>query len=119
VCASSCQKDQELELSNLCPGAPVGNANLRHCASPARQQLHLQLGCLYQIRPKEDQERVLCSLSAEELTGKLDLRPFMQRHPFVVAADASMSRAYRLFRTMGLRHMFVGPPRPKVHPQTL
>ena len=33
---------------------------------------------------------------------------------YVVPADASMSRAYRLFRTMGLRHMFVGPPQQKV-----
>ena len=32
---------------------------------------------------------------------------------YVVPADASMSRAYRLFRTMGLRHMFVGPPQQK------
>ncbi len=44
----------------------------------------------------------------------LDLRPFMQRNPFVVHADASLSRAYRLFRTMGLRHLFVAPPAPKV-----
>ena len=44
----------------------------------------------------------------------VDLRPFMQRNPFVVHADASLSRAYRLFRTMGLRHLFVAPPQPKV-----
>ena len=43
----------------------------------------------------------------------MDLRPFMQRNPFVVQADASLSRAYRLFRTMGLRHLFVAPPQPK------
>jgi chloride channel 7 len=46
----------------------------------------------------------------------MDLRPFMQRNPFVVHADASLSRAYRLFRTMGLRHLFVAPPQPKVPP---
>ena len=67
-----------------------------------------------QVRPKEDAEAIFAVLSPSELAGRLDLRPFMQRHPFVVAADASMSRAYRLFRTMGLRHMFVGPSTPQV-----
>lgn len=67
-----------------------------------------------QVRPKEDAEAIFSVLSPSELAGRLDLRPFMQRHPFVVAADASMSRAYRLFRTMGLRHMFVGPSTPQV-----
>lgn len=67
-----------------------------------------------QVRPKEDAEAIYRVLTPAELAGRVDLRPFMQRHPFVVAADASMSRAYRLFRTMGLRHMFVGPPTPLV-----
>lgn len=44
----------------------------------------------------------------------IDLRPFMQRTPFLVHANASLSRTYRLFRTMGLHHVFVGPPKPMV-----
>lgn len=44
----------------------------------------------------------------------LDLRPFMQRTPFVLQGNASLARAYRLFRTMGLHHLYVGPPRPQV-----
>ena len=44
----------------------------------------------------------------------IDLRPFMQRTPFLVHANASLSRSYRLFRTMGLHHVFVGPPKPMV-----
>ncbi len=67
-----------------------------------------------QIRVKGDQDAIFAHLSQEEMEMWLDLRPFMQRHPFVVQADASLSRAYRLFRTMGLRHLFVGPPQPKV-----
>ena len=44
----------------------------------------------------------------------LDLRPFMQRTPFVLQGNASLARAYRLFRTMGLHHLYVGPPKPQV-----
>ena len=44
----------------------------------------------------------------------LDLRPFMQRTPFVLQGNASLARAYRLFRTMGLHHLYVGPPKPRV-----
>ena len=55
-------------------------------------------------------------LSAAEEDLLMDVRPFMQRNPFVVQADASLSRAYRLFRTMGLRHLFVAPPQPKAGP---
>lgn len=53
-------------------------------------------------------------LSSRELEREVDLTPFMQRHPFVVPADAQLSRAYRLFRTMGLRHMFVAPERQRI-----
>jgi hypothetical protein len=65
------------------------------------------------LRPKDDQEPIIRGLSAAQLEQMVDLRPFMQRNPFVVHADASLSRAYRLFRTMGLRHLFVAPPAPK------
>ena len=68
------------------------------------------------VRPKEDYERIVSGLSNAELESMIDLRPFMQRNPFVVQADANLSRTYRLFRTMGLRHLFVGPPQPKVTP---
>ena len=44
----------------------------------------------------------------------LDLRAFMQRTPFVLHGNASLARAYRLFRTMGLHHLYVGPPKPQV-----
>jgi chloride channel 7 len=54
------------------------------------------------------------TLTAEELAARLDIRPFMQRHPFIVHADARLSRAYRLFRTMGLRHMYITPSKPQV-----
>ena len=66
------------------------------------------------LRAKDDQEAILRSLGEEELDRLVDIRSFMQRNPFMVHADASLSRAYRLFRTMGLRHLFVCEPQPKV-----
>jgi CBS-domain-containing membrane protein len=47
------------------------------------------------------------SIPEELLQRRVDLRPFMQRHAFTVNEHVSLSRAYRLFRTMGLRHLFV------------
>ena len=44
----------------------------------------------------------------------MDLRPYMQRVPFLVHANASLSRAYRLFRTMGLHTLYVGQAKPLV-----
>ena len=37
----------------------------------------------------------------------MDLGPVMVRSPYVVYADCPLSRAYRLFVTMGLRHLVV------------
>ena len=70
------------------------------------------------VRCKSDQEQIIRGLSGRDLDMLVDLRPFMQRNPFIVHADASLSRAYRLFRTMGLRHMFVCQPQPKVNRHT-
>eukprot|EP00884_Botryococcus_braunii_P018780 jgi/Botrbrau1/5586/Bobra.97_2s0016.2 len=66
------------------------------------------------IRPKQDIDEILGELKDSEMDYWLDLRPFMQRTPFVLQGNASMARAYRLFRTMGLHHMFVGSPKPQV-----
>lgn len=75
------------------------------------------------IRVREDQEYIFDSVLSTDLAANssgnnsivmVDLRPFMQRSPFVINEQASLSRAYRLFRTMGLRHMFVGPTYPRV-----
>lgn len=75
--------------------------------------------CLLEQRPvKSRRDAALLSAAAAvrsrgDLDALVDLRPFMQRHPHVIAADASLSRAYRLFRTLGLRHLLVAPPRPQ------
>ena len=75
--------------------------------------------CLLEQRPvKSRRDAALLSAAAAvrsrgDFDSLVDLRPFMQRHPHVIAADASLSRAYRLFRTLGLRHLLVAPPRPQ------
>ena len=59
-------------------------------------------------------EQVAPTLSREDLELSIDLTHFMQRHPFIVNADARLSRAYRLFRTMGLRHMYITASKPQI-----
>ena len=59
-------------------------------------------------------EQVAPTLSRDDLELSIDLTHFMQRHPFIVHADARLSRAYRLFRTMGLRHMYITPSKPQI-----
>ena len=51
-------------------------------------------------------------LTDAEMNKMVDLSPFMQRHPHIIHADCNLARAYRFFRIMGLRHMFVTPARP-------
>jgi len=58
---------------------------------------------------------VAASLSSVEMDSAwIDVSRLMQRHPFITHADARVSRAYRIFRTMGLRHLYVTPDKPLV-----
>lgn len=57
--------------------------------------------------PVKDIQLLQDSLSDEELNKHIDLGHFMQRHPYTVPSTTPLSRAYTLFRTMGLRHMLV------------
>ena len=45
---------------------------------------------------------------------RIDLRPFLQPNPMLIAADAPLSRAYNVFRTLGLRHLYVTESQPVV-----
>lgn len=47
------------------------------------------------------------SVSETELDQWLDIRPYMNTTPFTVHARAPLMRAYRLYRSMGLRHLVV------------
>tara|TARA_B100000482_G_C12589491_1_gene291033 strand:+ start:266 stop:1150 length:885 start_codon:yes stop_codon:yes gene_type:complete len=59
-------------------------------------------------------DQIASTLTTREMELSIDLTNFMQRHPFIVHADARLSRAYRLFRTMGLRHMYITPSKPQI-----
>ena len=50
------------------------------------------------VSTQAGQERLFKSLTASELNLYLDLRPYMQRVPYIIPATASLSRTYRLFR---------------------
>lgn len=46
-------------------------------------------------------------LQPEEYDMFMDLRPYMSCNLFVVQQDASMMRVFRIFRSLGLRHLIV------------
>ena len=48
-----------------------------------------------------------CELSPEDRQGWLDLRPYINSGPYIIHENTSLQRTYRLFRTMGLRHLCV------------
>eukprot|EP01138_Halocafeteria_seosinensis_P008442 gb/GECG01008627.1/.p1 GENE.gb/GECG01008627.1/~~gb/GECG01008627.1/.p1 ORF type:complete len:955 (+),score=74.00 gb/GECG01008627.1/:1-2865(+) len=45
--------------------------------------------------------------SQEDLDSYIDLRPFMNSHPYVMHEESTLQRAYTLFRQIGLRHLTV------------
>ena len=48
-------------------------------------------------------------LSEADLDMFLDLGPYSNPSYYVVQEDAALSKAYTLFRTLGLRHLIVIP----------
>eukprot|EP01025_Chloroclados_australasicus_P037565 TRINITY_DN3838_c0_g1_i4.p1 TRINITY_DN3838_c0_g1~~TRINITY_DN3838_c0_g1_i4.p1 ORF type:complete len:949 (-),score=77.27 TRINITY_DN3838_c0_g1_i4:197-3043(-) len=82
------------------------------------EEIQSQLSKLEDVPMKThllEQDKILNSFSERELDlYHVDLRPYMRRYPYVIRDDAPVSRAYRLFRTMGLRQLFVCSV-PKVH----
>lgn len=97
--------------ANILPAATLADCGLMQERMTLLERLEQRP---LKVRAKDDQDAILRALAEEDLELLVDVRPFMQRNPFIVHADASLSRAYRLFRTMGLRHLFVCEPQPKV-----
>jgi len=49
--------------------------------------------------------QVVDLLTSDDRAAVIDLRPFMNRSPFTVQRETLAMHTYRLFRTMGLRHL--------------
>lgn len=62
------------------------------------------LECVYPSYPDIED---IHALSEEEKSSWLDLRPYLDTSPYTVNEFASHERAYRMFRTLGLRHLIV------------
>ncbi|GIL75405.1 hypothetical protein Vretifemale_5203 [Volvox reticuliferus] len=61
-------------------------------------------------RGREAEEALFVRLEPQDMATYLDLRHYMQRVPYIVPATASLARTYRLFRGLGLHHIFVTQP---------
>lgn len=102
-------------LQALTPFGKVGDGLI-----PTNQKERLEmLDALEQVplkvNVKTEEDEILNAFTEDELEKYyLDLRPFIQQHPFCIHENASLSRAYRLFRTLGLRHLFVIPEQPTI-----
>eukprot|EP00798_Chlamydomonas_sp_ICE-L_P018733 gene18733-25264_t len=59
---------------------------------------------------QEGQEALFSNLTASELDSYVNLEHLAQRVPVTLPVHASVSRAYQLFRTMGLHHILVTEP---------
>ena len=107
-------------------GFPVISEASQVCGLILRSQLHVLLNkkCFMMspfsedvsrleitdfVRPVDHRVYLFRSLQVTEAERAMfiDLRPYMNRCPFEVRASWPLSRVYRLFRTMGLRHLCV------------
>lgn len=85
---------------------------------PESQDERYKLQSLLQHRPikvrRSELPEIKAGLTEYEANCVLDLRAFMQLHPWTLPADAPLSHAYRVLRTMGLRHLYVTQPKPTI-----
>lgn len=86
---------------------------------PKTQAERYKLQSSLQHRPIKVRRKELAAIigsftDEEKLNCVLDLRAFMQLHPWTIPADAPLSHAYRIFRTMGLRQLYVTQTKPTV-----
>ncbi len=56
---------------------------------------------------REKSNMVDLDISEEDRNCVVDIRPYVNTAPYVINKSSSLERAYRLFRTLGLRHLCV------------
>jgi chloride channel 7 len=54
------------------------------------------------------------TVAEDDMDLYMTLKPYYNKYPFTILRNASLSRVYRLFRTMGLRHIVVVSRKNKV-----
>jgi chloride channel 7 len=74
--------------------------------SPCRVSPLVSWDALETIYPRYPDIKDL-QISQDERQCWIDLRPYVNTAPYVINESSSLSRTYRLFRTLGLRHLCV------------
>jgi len=86
------------------PGLPSEHSRL--------EEVRSELDALADNVSLENIERSLTTDERERY--RIDLEPYMQRHPHMLPGDVPLTRAYKMFRTLGLHHIVVTAPDPLV-----
>jgi hypothetical protein len=47
------------------------------------------------------------TITSHDREAWLDLRPYMEKGPHILYGETSLQRGYKIFRTLGLRHLYV------------
>jgi len=82
-------------------GIPTCDPNSTEQISPLVNYETLE--CVYPDYPRVEE----LELSESDRMCWLDLRPYIDIAPLTINENASVSRAYRMFRTLGLRHLII------------
>jgi len=77
-----------------------------HTLRPIKSSPNISLDTFRKYFPRFP-EITNIKLDEDETKAVLDMGPYMNPHPYTVTVDSSLARAFRLFRTMGLRHLCV------------
>lgn len=75
-------------------------------SSPKRVSPLVDWGTLERIYPKYPRIEEL-SVSEAEADAWIDLRPYIDAAAYTINEHGSLQRTYRMFRTLGLRHLCV------------
>jgi len=95
-----------LESKAFSEHRPVDVSVVKHSSDPAQRETFLTWQDLEEMYPRYPKEDAIV-LTEDDRACWIDLRPYMNRTIHTVNADAPIGRAFRLFRTLGLRQLVV------------